>query len=210
MLVVCLAVVISIGVEHLTFEAGLDHEAVSWIHATLGVIIVLAFSALALGIVHRAVRDLEAFSTSSLGRMGATIAHTTGQLTEALAINHSLLDALQERILVVDRQGTIIRANSTAREEAGTNPEGRAFADAYPCCDSKDERRSERRLIENAFTTRSPFRGRLLRGGLDCKRLLSIDVYPVFDPSGKPKLVVEIARDVTEEKEAEVQTRHRS
>ena len=111
--------------------------------------------------------------------------------------------------MVVDRQGIIIRANSAAREEVRRNPEGLPFADVFSPCDSNDERRSEWRLIEHTFETRSSYRGRLLRGGHDCTRLLSVDVYPVFGASGRPQLVVEIVRDVTDDKEAEVQTRHR-
>ncbi len=208
-IVIGLAVAISIGVEHEVLEAGLEHHAVSWIHAALGIVTVLAFSWVSLGIMRQAVRHLEAFNSSSLERLGSTVARTTQQLTEALALNASLLDALQERIVVVNRQGTIIRANNTAREEAGENPEGRLFADVYASCNSNGERRSESRLIEYAFETRRSSRGRLIRGGAGCRRLLSVDAYPVFGASGRPQLVVEIVRDVTEDKDAQVQTQHR-
>jgi len=53
-----------------------------------------------------------------------------------------------------------------------------------------------------------PQRNRLMKGGETCSRVLEINTFPVFNDAGDVQLVVEVARDVTEEKEDQALASH--
>ena len=132
----------------------------------------------------------------------------TKQLAESRSLVESLFNALQERMVVVDREDRVIKANQVATDWVGRDPSGCTFAEVFPLRKLDNERRGELALIRHTFQTGSSYRGRLIRGGQSGDRILSIDTYPVSDSSGEAQMVIQIVRDVTREKEAEMQSHH--
>ena len=138
------------------------------------------------------------------------ISSATGKsLRKSESLLESLFGAVSDRILVIDSQNRIIKANRIADEWLGYDPSQREFTEVFPVCNSPGERRNELNLIKYTRTTQTAHRGRLLRGGVDCSMLLSVDTYPVSLPETESDLVVEIARDVTEQTGYELASRHR-
>ena len=137
-------------------------------------------------------------------------AQQTGtSLRKSESLLESLFGAITDRILVVDQGNRIIKANAIAATWAGRDPTSLRFDEVYPDCDSHGERRNELALIEFTRATQKPQRGRLLRGGVACARLLSIDTYPVNPRDHESTVIISIARDVTEQTGRELVSRHR-
>jgi len=147
--------------------------------------------------LHLAYDDLEAI-----------VEDRTKELAESKSLFESLFNAVQDRMVVLDRSGRVVKANRVAGDWAGCDPTGHAFEEVFPACPPEKERRRELALVHHTFETGSTYRGRLIRGGGACDRILSVDTYPVLDDSGKARLVIQIVRDVTREKEAEMQSQH--
>jgi signal transduction histidine kinase len=132
----------------------------------------------------------------------------TELLTESQSLWGSLFNAFEERVVVVDPNMQIIKANNTAKTSVGFDPSGHLFAEAFPPCQLTTERRSELRLIQHTFESGKSQRDRLLRGGQECATALSIDTYPVFCEDGTPRMVIEIARDVMQQVKTDMRDRH--
>ncbi len=133
----------------------------------------------------------------------------TGEnLNTSETILESLFNVSNDRILVVDSQNRIIKANKVAEKWAGYEPCQREFSEVFPVCDSQGERRTELNQINYTRSTQVAHHGRLLRGGTDCSMLLSVDTYPVKIPDNDSDLVITIARDVTKNARHELATCH--
>lgn len=135
------------------------------------------------------------------------------ELTRSQALLECLFDTMQERILVINRQGRIVLANRSAREQTGRELEGHLMCEVFSTSSkSVDERRQESNFVKYCFENYPgkdcPCKGRLIRGGPDGRQLFSVDVYPVAGTTGDTDLVIEVARDVTYEKELEFQQQH--
>jgi PAS domain S-box-containing protein len=141
-------------------------------------------------------------------QLDRTVQEKTRDLIASKSLLESLFDAVQDRMVVINSDGTIVHANSTATADAGHDPCGRHFGDIFPDCRAAGERRSRLRIIENTFRTGMPQRNRLMKGGETCSRVLEINTFPVFNDAGDVQLVVEVARDVTEEKEDQALASH--
>ena len=132
----------------------------------------------------------------------------TKELAESRSLVESLFNALQERMVVVDREDRVIKANQAAIDWVGHDPSGSPFKEVFPFHTLENERRGELALIHHTFQTASSYRGRLIRGGRTGDRILSIDTYPVSDLGNQVQLVIQIVRDVTREKETELHHQH--
>ena len=142
------------------------------------------------------------------GRLDLMVQERSRELASSESLLGSLFDAFQDRMVVVANDGRIKRVNRVASAEVGADPCGKQFSEIFPGCDPGDERRSEFRLIEHTFATKIPQRNRLVRGGGACGRILSVDTFPVLNEAVDVLLVVEVARDVTEEKEDQALASH--
>lgn len=155
---------------------------------------------------HRQKAVLDALTDST-----QLVASTGKSLRKSETLLESLFGAVTDRILVVDSNNRIIKANRIAGEWAGFDPSLHDFTEVFPICDNQGggERRSELRLIELTRSSQKAYHGRLLRGGVDCLMLLSVDTYPVSLPESDSDLVIEIARDVTDQTGHELAVRHK-
>lgn len=132
---------------------------------------------------------------------------------ESLRKSESLLESVfgaitDRRILIVDQDNRIVKANRIAANWAGRDPTLHEFTEIYPTCDNQGERLNELGLIKHTRETQKICRGHLLRGGADCSMLLSIDTYPVNHQDNNSNLVIAIARDVTEQTGRKLASRH--
>src|SRR5690606_402262 len=104
------------------------------------------------------------------------------------------------RIIVLDRDGRVVKANRVARAAACDPMVGRVCTDIFRECESRCE---ARRVLEGKGRSQQVTRPDPRTG-----RVWSIDTYPVPARDGEPALVLEVARDVTDEKRLEAQMRH--
>ena len=116
---------------------------------------------------------------------------------------------IADRILILDSENRIVKANKVAIKWVGYDPSDHEFTEIFPVCNSQGERRSELSLIEYTRTTQRHHHGRMLRGGANCSMLLSVDTYPVKSAENDSDLIISIARDVTEQTGYELASRHR-
>ncbi|MCB9681853.1 MAG: PAS domain-containing protein [Alphaproteobacteria bacterium] len=136
---------------------------------------------------------------ASYAELDDRVARRTRDLDAARQFSDLLLDTMQERILVVDGDLTIVRANAAARTVYG--------ADIVGCgCKSVHGRVGDadvcpaRKVLETGEATHEE---RIVdRDGR--MEVLSVDTYPL--PDGET--VVEISRDVTELKQMQAQLMH--
>ncbi len=121
-------------------------------------------------------------------------------LDQNRAFTERLFDALRDRLIVVDRDGVIVKANRVAIESiCGTSPVGHTCSMLGGACSPSEEGC----VAIRAQRTRLPVIGQCIRTDARTGRIYAIDAYPVPDLDGKGPLVIESARDITDEKQLE-------
>ncbi len=181
----------------------------SLVHFSLIVITVVLVAACLL--VRRMYRDLRKYFNQiqeSHERLADEVASQTRALRESTAFLETLFDSLQERVLIIDRDNRIVRANRQVLQEREGPIVGLALEEISVDCAEQGERRKEANLVSYTFREGRALRNRLLRGGRDCDRVFSIDTYPIFSDQGSVEYVIELARDVTHLKYREMQQQH--
>ncbi|HFD79643.1 MAG TPA: GHKL domain-containing protein [Gammaproteobacteria bacterium] len=178
-------------------------------HASLLVVTALLVAIVWLfSLAYRRMRAYQVALAASHAGLEDVVANRTRALRDSQALLETLFDSFRERTLVVDADNRIVRANRQASGDFEGTLGGRRLEDVYPDCAAKDERRTERGLIQHTFREKKPQRNRIMRGGADCDRVLSVDTYPVFSADGEVELVIEVVRDVTDIKYLELQHQH--
>lgn len=110
----------------------------------------------------------------------------------------AILDATQESIFLLDRNGVVLTMNSTAAQRLNSkssNIIGHCIYDFFPP-DVAERRRSN---VERIFTTGQA----LIVEDRREERFFSLNYYPVFDESKDVASVVVFAQEITERKKAE-------
>ncbi|NOZ02516.1 MAG: HAMP domain-containing protein, partial [Deltaproteobacteria bacterium] len=157
------------------------------------------------------IRDLAAsFNRMSLALrdshnlMEHRIEDRTRELRTSREFSELLLDSIDQRVLVVDRDFRIVKANKTARRLHGGDPVGKRCYEAfhgteYPCrnCPASRTFRTGRTASEDM----------ILRTD-ENQEILHIESYPVLSADGRVESVVEVGRIVTEEKRLQAQLLH--
>lgn len=115
----------------------------------------------------------------------------------------AILDAAQESICLIDKQGTVLTINSTAAHRLGKTPSemmGKCVYDFFP-----SEVAQRRRIsIEQTFTAGIGINVEDSRETM----FFSINYYPVFDKNNHVESVAVFARDITEQKRANERIQH--
>ncbi|MBZ0118285.1 MAG: PAS domain-containing protein [Sandaracinaceae bacterium] len=124
----------------------------------------------------------------------------TLELEESQAFLEHLFDSLRDRVLVIDRQGRVVKANRVARESGGPDLVGNVCAKVMKECGE--------RCCAHAVMRGERDDAHAIRNDPRTGRIWAIDTYPMHDAEGQPQLVLEVGRDVTEERELEAQMRH--
>ncbi|MCC7539654.1 MAG: PAS domain-containing protein [Deltaproteobacteria bacterium] len=152
--------------------------------------------------IMRTRKQYESVIAENVRRLEAEVARRTLDLERSHAFTELLFDSLRARIVVTDRDGRVVKANRLARESLGEDIIGQRCLDHAPECRARGTcailGTFERNEVELDKETRQDSAG----------RIWVVDTYPVPDEEGKTRLVVEVARDVTEEKKLEAQIRH--
>ncbi len=119
-------------------------------------------------------------------------------LVESRATARGLLDATQESLMLLNRQGTILAVNQTTANRLGKPPEdlvGTNRFDLLPL----EVRRRRKDIFERVMQTGSQVDFEDTRGGI----VYRSNYYPVKDKAGEIVGVAIFAQDITERKRAE-------
>ncbi len=107
----------------------------------------------------------------------------------------SVFNAIDESICFMERDGTILAANTTFAERLGRSAEECLGSDAYGML-NPELANSRRACVEEVFNSGKPVAFDDIRTG----RWIHQVLYPVLDASGRTRRVVIYATDITEQK----------
>lgn len=124
---------------------------------------------------------------------------------------HTILDALAEGVLVIDRDMRIITANKGYLKEQGLKPEeavGRhcyAVSHGYdkPCVEEEECKGCECPVLEVFETGEPASTVHIHKDKSGNKHYVSISAHPIKDPQERVVQVVETINDITEKKKAD-------
>lgn len=151
-------------------------------------------------LVMRTRRYYEALLGTTVQHLETVVRERTEELERSQAFLEHLFDSLRDRIIVIDRSGRVVKANRVARTTAGEVLEGRICTDVFRECDNRCE--------AHAILAGRRRPEQLTRSDARTGRIWSIAMYPMPAREGEPELLLEVARDVTDEKRLEAQMRH--
>jgi len=141
-------------------------------------------------------REFNAMSTAlaqAVADLDRKVLQRTTALDDARRFSDLLLDTVEQRILVIDSDRRVLRANRSARAAYGDAIVGERCAMVHQHhAEQEGPCPTERVLSTGAATTVEVTR----RVG-DATEILSIESYPIADQLGQPA-VLEIERDITE------------
>lgn len=150
----------------------------------------------------RARRRFDAEFSLAYVQLQAEHAARTSELRRAQAFNDRLFDGMRDRLIVIDETGRVVKANRVAAEALGPQALGRPCSlmgntcvPGAPGCSAT-----------HALKAGSPILGQV-RSDPDTGRIYSIDAYPVPDPETGRNVVIEVAHDITADKQLEMRMR---
>ncbi len=182
-----------------TLLEGAPGQLIHRLHIARGVGAALLLAGWSLRTTLEARRHADREFARRAARLRAEIDRRTRALAQSQAFTESLFDSLRDRVIVTDASGRVVKSNAAARAAAGCPVEGRVCAEVFPECASRCTSRVagvQRAPSPRPLVVRDPRSG----------RVWSIESYPMR--FGAPGLVLEVARDVTEEKRLEALVRH--
>jgi signal transduction histidine kinase len=138
--------------------------------------------------------------TANIAGLERLVTERTTELERSQEFTEHLFDSLRDRVIVTDRAGRVVKANRVAREAAPVELSGRVCADVFRECAGNCQAQA---VLSGECTSQHG-----IRRDMDGGRVWAIDTYPVPAATGAPELVLEVGRDVTDEKRLEAQVRH--
>ncbi|MBI3071316.1 MAG: PAS domain-containing protein [Deltaproteobacteria bacterium] len=134
----------------------------------------------------------------------ARIEERTQELRKSQEFTEHLFNSIDQRVIVVDRDHRILRANATTLRLYGRDVVGQKCHDLFEGSDA----RCDHCPIDRVFETSVPaFAERSQRVG-ERQEIVRLDGFPVRSSDGAVASVIEIARIVTAEKRFEAQLMH--
>jgi signal transduction histidine kinase len=149
--------------------------------------------------IRRARRDSDARLEENLLALEERVRERTRALGEAQAFTELLFNSLRERIIVVDGEGRVVKANRVAEEAAGRALLGVRCSEAFASCT---------RPGCCALEALGPGEVRVEVRADERGRLWELETIVVPRCEGRPGVVIEVGRDVTERSSLEAQVRH--
>jgi len=149
------------------------------------------------------LRQLNSRLLEKNGTLGQELEEGEKNLRQRNIELQTILDAAQETICLIDKQGTVLTINSTAAQRLGTVPSeilGKCIYDFFP----SEIAQQRRIIIEQIFTTGIGINVEDSRASM----LFSINYYPVFDRNNQVESVAVFARDITEQKRSNERIQH--
>ncbi|MDP3586975.1 MAG: EAL domain-containing protein [Sulfuricurvum sp.] len=149
------------------------------------------------------LRQLNSRLLEKNGTLGQELEEGEKNLRQRNIELQTILDAAQETICLIDKQGNVLTINSTAAQRLGTVPSeilGKCIYDFFP----SEIAQQRRIIIEQIFTTGIGINVEDSRASM----LFSINYYPVFDRNNQVESVAVFARDITEQKRSNERIQH--
>lgn len=151
-------------------------------------------------VIWRSRRTYDQAFIQAYSEVEAAMNARTRALEQHQAFTERLFDALRDRLIVLDKNGVIVKANRVALEGiAGRPPIGHTCSMLGGACSPS----AEGCVATRAQKSRLPIIGQCIRTDARSGRIYAIDAYPVPDLDGTGPLVIESARDITEAKQLE-------
>lgn len=124
----------------------------------------------------------------------------------------SIMNSIQDELLVIDRDFRVIKANDAVRRRIGTNPEGKfCYAISHllerPCEETGSIRCPAKIVFE---TKRSYMTEHEHIDSAGNFRIFEVIAYPVIEENGKLEHVIEFMRDITDRKRIEDELRKKN
>ncbi|MCB9762551.1 MAG: HAMP domain-containing protein [Alphaproteobacteria bacterium] len=138
----------------------------------------------------------------SYARLDERVAARTRALQAAREFSDLLLDTMQERILVIDADQRVVRANRAALETYGPDIVG------CGCTEVHGDHSGAPCLTRRVLTTGTPQRAERVFDDPDGPRIHEVESYPIRGEAGRIDGVVELARDVTDLKAVQARLLH--
>lgn len=129
------------------------------------------------------------------------IAMRTQELERSRAFADRLLDAIEQRVVVLDRSGVIVRANEAAQRMHGESLVGKSYDAVFERRDGSGLLGPAQRTFETGLTSSAES----TQWVGDNREILRLETFPVTSSSGEVEAVVEIGRIVTRERELQAQ-----
>lgn len=129
------------------------------------------------------------------------IAERTRELHESREFLELLLDSIDQRVIVVNRDYEIIKANNAAAQMHGCSLIGRRCFNVFEGLAEPPEDYPARRTFETQKVASAERSQKTVRG----REAVYVETYPVFDSEGRVESVVETGRVVTAEKQLQMQ-----
>ena len=154
-------------------------------------------------------RLLRAFNRMSLAlresyaRLDERVARRTRELRAARDFSDLLLDTMEQRILVIDRELNIIRANVAAQRAYGEDVVGQSCGEVHRRHGADGAICPARRVFERGEAEAEE---RVYERG-DQKEVLAVETIPMA-VAGEIEAVIEIARDVTDLRQLQARLAH--
>jgi signal transduction histidine kinase len=174
-----------------------DTEELFRFHVARGVGTSVVIGTWAFFNIRAARRRYESAIARTYSELSAAFDQRTHALARAQQFSEAMFDALRDRLVVVDRQGRVLKTNRVARAAVGaTVPGGKCRMQGADC-------RRSGCVALRALAMGAPVLGDVRADAAG--RIFSIDAYPVLEPETGEEVVLEVARDVTEAKQLEAQ-----
>ncbi len=127
------------------------------------------------------------------------IADRTQELETSRGFLEQLLDSIDQRVLVVNLDKAIIRANRPALEDYGSDVVGKSY-DVVVAVEGDP--------IAATIDSGEPQSLERTHGTGPAQRIVHAELFPVRSPEGEVTAVIEVARDVTADKRLQAQIVH--
>lgn len=150
--------------------------------------------------IRRARLECDAKLEEDLCALEAAVQERTHDLEEARAFTELLFNSLRERIIVIDPEGRVIKANRVALEAAGAPLLGRRCMDVFSACARLGS------CVACKATAGAPPVVETRADGDG--RVWELETIAVPNAAGRMHVVLEVGRDVTARQQLEAQVRH--
>jgi len=142
--------------------------------------------------------------SQSQAELETRIEERTEELQKSREFLELLINSIEQRVVVVDSAGFIVKANRKALALHGGTLVGRAHEEVFGASDSK----TGPLPVRKAFDTGRPATAEATQTiGAD-REIMRLEAFPVLSETGEVEAVVEIGRVVTAEKRIEAQMIH--
>jgi PAS domain S-box-containing protein len=179
----------------------LSRDDLFLLHVVRGVLASVVLASWAFYNTWRARQRYDAAFREAYRALRAAFDERSRALAQERSFTERLFDSLRDRMVVLDRQGRVVKANRVAADAGGEDPCGLGCDMFAGACrfDSADC------IARQSLETGLPVLGKSVRTDPRSGRVFSLDAYPIHDADGQVNLVIASARDITEGRRMEAQ-----